>query len=101
MSGESQIWRSSCSWSTAGFLTACLKDHHDTFNPLHCPDRTVGNFDGVHLGHAAIVRRLAAAAGTLGVPAVALTFDPHPASLVRPDRAPAPLTTPARRAELL
>ena len=35
------------------------------------------------------------------MPAVALTFDPHPASLVRPGQAPAPLTTPARRAELL
>jgi riboflavin kinase/FMN adenylyltransferase len=69
--------------------------------PLARSAVAVGNFDGVHLGHAAIVRRLAAAARTLGVPAVALTFDPHPASLVRPGRAPSPLTTPARRAELL
>jgi riboflavin kinase/FMN adenylyltransferase len=69
--------------------------------PLARAAVAVGNFDGVHLGHAAIVRRLVAAAETLGVPAVALTFDPHPASLVRPGRSPAPLTTPARRAELL
>ncbi|MFM7109280.1 MAG: riboflavin biosynthesis protein RibF [Planctomycetaceae bacterium] len=62
---------------------------------------SVGNFDGVHLGHAALARRLRAAADRLGVPAVALTFDPHPASLVRPGTAPVPLTTPARRAELL
>ena len=61
----------------------------------------VGNFDGVHLGHAAIVGRLCAAAERLAVPAVVLTFDPHPASVVRPDAAPAPLTTPARRAALL
>lgn len=61
----------------------------------------MGNFDGVHLGHAAIVRRLRAVADTLGVPAIALTFDPHPASIVRPSSAPVPLTTPARRAELL
>jgi riboflavin kinase/FMN adenylyltransferase len=61
----------------------------------------VGNFDGVHLGHAAIASRLVAAAEVLGVPAVALTFDPHPASLLRPGLAPAPLTTPARRADLL
>lgn len=61
----------------------------------------VGNFDGVHLGHAALAARLRAAADRLGVPAVALTFDPHPASLVRPGAPPAPLTTPARRAELL
>jgi len=61
----------------------------------------VGNFDGVHLGHAALAARLHATGGRLGVPAVALTFDPHPASLVRPGAAPVPLTTPARRAELL
>lgn len=61
----------------------------------------VGNFDGVHLGHAAIVRALQEAAGALGRPAVVLTFDPHPAAVVRPEAAPVPLTTPARRAELL
>jgi len=61
----------------------------------------VGNFDGVHLGHAALARRLREVAGRLGAPAVALTFDPHPASIVRPESAPVPLTTPARRAELL
>jgi riboflavin kinase/FMN adenylyltransferase len=62
---------------------------------------TVGNFDGVHLGHAAIVAALKATAGRLDMPAVALTFDPHPASVLRPEAAPVPLTTPARRAELL
>lgn len=61
----------------------------------------VGNFDGVHVGHAAIVAALRGTAETLGVPAVALTFDPHPASVLRPEAAPVPLTTPARRAELL
>ncbi|MFM7205356.1 MAG: riboflavin biosynthesis protein RibF [Planctomycetaceae bacterium] len=61
----------------------------------------VGNFDGVHLGHAAIVSRLRSAAARHGVPAVAVTFDPHPARVLRPDAAPVPLTTPRRRAELL
>lgn len=61
----------------------------------------VGNFDGVHVGHAEIARRLRAAADRRGVPAVALTFDPHPAAIVRPAAAPVPLTTPARRAGLL
>lgn len=62
---------------------------------------TVGNFDGVHLGHAEIVRRLVAAARAGGMPAVVLTFDPHPAAIVRPAAVPPPLTTVARRAELL
>ena len=61
----------------------------------------VGNFDGVHLGHAAIVRGLCGLARRIDVPAVAFTFDPHPATLVRPEAAPAPLTTPARRSSLL
>lgn len=61
----------------------------------------VGNFDGVHLGHAAIARRLKAAADRRGVPAVAVTFDPHPIGIVRPGASPPLLTTPARRAELL
>ena len=69
--------------------------------PLAGTAVAVGNFDGVHLGHAAIVRRLVAVARERGVPAVALTFDPHPATIVRPGAAPPPLTTPARRAELL
>ena len=62
---------------------------------------TVGNFDGVHVGHAAIVGRLVEMSRRKGVPAVVVTFDPHPARILRPDRAPPPLTTPARRAELL
>lgn len=61
----------------------------------------VGNFDGVHVGHAAIAGRLVAMGRRLGVPAVALSFDPHPAVILRPEAAPPPLTTPARRAELL
>ena len=61
----------------------------------------VGNFDGVHVGHVAIVERLRAAAGERGLPAVVFTFDPHPVSIVRPDAAPVPLTTPRRRADLL
>lgn len=62
---------------------------------------TVGNFDGVHVGHKAIVRRLMEMAGRLGLPSVVLSFDPHPAAILRPTAAPQPLTTPARRAELL
>jgi len=62
---------------------------------------SVGNFDGVHVGHAAIIRRLCDVARRLGVPSVAFTFDPHPAAVLRPLAAPVPLTTPGRRAALL
>ena len=58
----------------------------------------VGNFDGVHLGHPEIIRRLVAACRGRGMPAAVLTFDPHPAAIVRPEAVPPPLTTISRRA---
>jgi riboflavin kinase/FMN adenylyltransferase len=61
----------------------------------------VGNFDGVHRGHANLLGRLRARADTHGAPAIALTFDPLPAAVLRPQSAPVPLTTIDRKVELL
>ena len=49
---------------------------------------TFGNFDGVHLGHRALVRRLRALAAMAGGPATIVTFEPHPLRVLRPDVAP-------------
>lgn len=62
---------------------------------------SIGNFDGVHCGHQAMVAALTTRAREAGVPAVALTFDPHPIELLRPDAVPPRLTTIDYRAELL
>jgi riboflavin kinase / FMN adenylyltransferase len=62
---------------------------------------TIGNFDGVHLGHRRILQRVAALAAERGWKPSALTFDPHPTRLVAPERTPRLLTTPERRAELM
>ena len=62
---------------------------------------SIGNFDGVHRGHAVLLKQLRQLADEVGGPAVVLTFDPHPASLLRPDQAPVPLTWIERRADLL
>lgn len=62
---------------------------------------SIGNFDGVHIGHARIVQRLVQRARALGGPALVFTFDPHPARLLRPQTAPAPLTWTERKAQLL
>jgi riboflavin kinase/FMN adenylyltransferase len=62
---------------------------------------SIGNFDGVHLGHAALITRLRAMADRIGGPAVAVTFDPPPAFLLRPQQMPPQLTTIQRREELL
>jgi riboflavin kinase/FMN adenylyltransferase len=61
----------------------------------------IGNFDGVHLGHARIIERLVAMAGRVGGSAVVFTFDPHPVRLLRPELAPPPLTWTDRKAELV
>lgn len=62
---------------------------------------SIGNFDGVHRGHASIVERLLALAAKVSGPAVVFTFDPHPARLLRPEACPPPLTWTERKAELL
>jgi riboflavin kinase/FMN adenylyltransferase len=62
---------------------------------------SIGNFDGVHRGHARIVGRLLEMARRQGVPAVILTFDPHPARLLRPQQAPTPLSWTEYKARLL
>lgn len=62
---------------------------------------SIGNFDGVHRGHVAIVRRLLERAEAVGGPAIVFTFDPHPVRLLRPEQCPPPLTWTERKAELL
>jgi riboflavin kinase/FMN adenylyltransferase len=61
---------------------------------------TVGVFDGVHRGHQLLIGRAVEVARERGLPAVLVTFDPHPAELVRPGSHPAQLTTLRRRADL-
>lgn len=63
---------------------------------------TIGNFDGVHRGHRYVISRardLAVERG--GLPVVAVTFDPHPMTVIRPDKAPQALTSVGRRVRLL
>jgi riboflavin kinase/FMN adenylyltransferase len=62
---------------------------------------SIGNFDGVHLGHRALLRDLRAHADRVGGPAVAVTFDPHPLQLLRPAQFQPVLTTLDDRAALL
>jgi riboflavin kinase / FMN adenylyltransferase len=61
----------------------------------------VGNFDGVHLGHVSLIAALRAKADEHAGPAVAVTFDPHPRDVLRPDLAGPLLTTNADRCRLL
>jgi len=58
---------------------------------------TIGNFDGVHTGHAEIMRRVAFAARETGATPTVLTFDPHPAQVLAPERAPKLIMTVNQR----
>jgi riboflavin kinase/FMN adenylyltransferase len=62
---------------------------------------TIGNFDGVHLGHRQVLAGLVARARELGADAVVTTFDPHPMTVIHPDSAPPRLTTLDHRLALL
>jgi riboflavin kinase/FMN adenylyltransferase len=62
---------------------------------------TIGNFDGVHAGHREILQRVVELARERGWKPSVLTFDPHPARIVAPERAPRLLTTPEERARLM
>lgn len=61
---------------------------------------TIGVFDGLHRGHQALVEVTVKRAAELGLPAVMMTFDPHPAQVLRPGSHPAELITLRRKAEL-
>jgi riboflavin kinase/FMN adenylyltransferase len=72
---------------------------------LHSPDSrpvalTIGNFDGVHLGHQALLQELLAAARERGLVAAVVIFEPHPRELFAPLQAPARLTSLREKLEL-
>ena len=62
---------------------------------------TIGAYDGVHLGHQAVIGQVRRLAAELGARSAVVTFDRHPASVVRPESAPRLLTDPEQRLELL
>lgn len=62
---------------------------------------TVGSFDGVHLGHRAVLGEIARRAAEAGLRSVLVTFDPHPLEVVNPPAAPPLLTVGAERLEIL
>ncbi len=77
--------------------------HYRTLEGLHLSGAwvTVGTFDGIHRGHQALLAQMAAGAHTAGLPAVVVTFFPHPAVVLRGLETPYYLTSPDERAELI
>ena len=62
---------------------------------------TLGNFDGVHRGHRAVLNALVDAGRRFGLPAVAITFEPHPIAVLRPEQAPELIAPAAIRDDLI
>lgn len=69
--------------------------------PLSGVVLTIGNFDGVHRGHARLIERARAVAERWAAPLTGMTFHPHPLAVLAPERTPAPLTTLAEKLALL
>lgn len=70
-------------------------------NSLPYPVVTLGNFDGVHLGHQSIFRRLCMRAAETGGTAVVFTFEPHPLKILSPRKSPLLLATSSTRERLI
>src|SRR5438034_3221873 len=68
---------------------------------LHPSVVSIGNFDGLHLGHREILKSVAQRARELGIRSVAMTFSPHPIQFLAPDRAPRLISTLEQKIELL
>ena len=72
------------------------------FRPLGTPHAvTIGNFDGLHLGHQAMLARLQGVAQARGLPSCVLSFEPHPREFFTPEQAPARLSSLREKAECL
>ena len=76
----------------------------DPFRPVDLPRGgvvTVGNFDGLHRGHQAMLGAVSARARELGAPSVVVSFDPHPLKVLHPERAPKMIQTLRQREEAI
>ena len=80
---------------------------HVVRDPLRASDLprggivTIGNFDGVHLGHRRILETVVERARAVGKPSVAITFEPHPLAVLRPDHAPRRIQTLRQKEEAI
>lgn len=78
-----------------------IRGLHNLPDPQCACVATIGNFDGVHLGHQAVLSQLAMKADMLGLPAVVITFEPQPYEYFVPEKAPARLSRFREKVEAL
>ena len=78
-----------------------VRDLSELRQPVHKGAVTIGNFDGIHLAHRELLRRVVRSARELGGTSVVVTFDPHPAQILAPERAPKILTPVGLKTRLI
>ena len=78
-----------------------IKDLEHIEMPIHNAVVTIGNFDGVHIGHQALLQTVVEKAHRMGGTAVALTFDPHPMRVINPNGHPPLITMKEQKCELI
>lgn len=81
--------------------TVVRHPHDECPRPAHGCAVTIGSYDGVHRGHRVVIAELQERAGALGLATAVVTFDRHPAQVVRPESAPLQLTDLEQEVELL
>src|SRR5258705_8462260 len=87
-----------------GILRIIMEILHGIDGLLHLPAGgviSIGNFDGIHLGHGRILQTARKVAGENGAKVAVVTFEPHPLTVLRPQAFPPRLTLPQRKAGLL
>lgn len=78
-----------------------IKGYRQIQGPFRKAVLTIGNFDGLHLGHQEIIREVVARGKKTGGQSVVYTFNPHPQAVLAPDRGVPLLTTYKEKRELL
>lgn len=78
-----------------------MTENSDIFKPAGAVTATAGSFDGVHLGHQAVLTELRRVAAEREQHPLAITFDPHPLEIIAPHRAPRLLLSRGRQEELI
>src|SRR5579859_5392626 len=78
-----------------------IHDLNELHEPISASVVTIGNFDGVHLAHQELLRKVVESAYATGAISAAITFHPHPSRILAPDRAPKLLTSLPQKTRLI
>jgi riboflavin kinase/FMN adenylyltransferase len=78
-----------------------ITDLKQIYQPFPNPVLTIGNFDGIHLGHQRLFQKVRERAEAIGGTATVMTFQPHPAAVLRPAKAPRQIVADENKAELI